>query len=151
MHTESETFIWTMECMTRFHVIFAIDCCQLVKMVNQKNDLLLHTQCLQRHFSYLEIKHISRPQNIMADRLAWDVRSQPSIYVHMDTKFFFLVSSVFIECLCRLFMSMTKKPDNIQKSKKVIIIVLQYNNLIYWMQHLYSSFIRIAGFYFSFW
>ncbi|KAL0853545.1 hypothetical protein Bca101_058697 [Brassica carinata] len=95
LHTEVEALIWTMECMRnlrQYHVRFAMDCSQLVKMVSEPEEwpafavYLEDIMNLKRNFQSSEIIHISRTHNTKADSLTRRVRKQLSFTVHMDTE-----------------------------------------------------------------
>ena len=76
-----------MKCMRnlrQFHVTFATDCSQLVKIVSEPHDwpafatYLEEIKNLKSSFTHSAIIHISRRHNTTADRLAQSARKQPS-------------------------------------------------------------------------
>ena len=83
LHSELEALIWAMESMKnlrQFHVMFATDCSQLVKMVSEPAEwpafatYLEDIQHLKENFNHSEIIHISITQNTRADNLARSAR-----------------------------------------------------------------------------
>ena len=93
LHVEMEALLCAMECMRnlrQFHVTFATDSSQLVKMVSKLEECpafvsyLGDVKVLKESFSRSEIVHVPRMQNTKADSLARSVRKQPSFVVHMD-------------------------------------------------------------------
>ncbi|KAL0716162.1 hypothetical protein Bca4012_065484 [Brassica carinata] len=95
LHSEIEAFIWAMECMKnlrQFHVTFATDCTQLVKMVSEPEEwpafatYLEDIRVLRESFHHSELLHISRTHNGRADSLARSVRKQPTFVVYMDAE-----------------------------------------------------------------
>ena len=96
LHSEMEALIWAMESMRnlrQFHVTFATDCSQLVKMVSEPEELpafatyLEDIKHLNTSFNHSEIIHVPRTQNTRADSLARSARKQPSFVVHMDSDY----------------------------------------------------------------
>ncbi|KAL0815994.1 hypothetical protein Bca101_072438 [Brassica carinata] len=94
LHAEMEALLWAMVCMRnlrQFHVTFATDCSQLVKMVSEPEEwpafanYLEDVKNLKESFTRSEIIYVPRTQNTKADRIAHSVRKQPSFVVHMDT------------------------------------------------------------------
>ena len=78
-HSEIESFIWTMECMSnlrQYTVTFAADCSQLVKMVSEPEEwpafasYLEDIKILKRSFNSLKLVLIPRTQNLRADSLS---------------------------------------------------------------------------------
>ena len=96
LRSEVEAFIWTMESMrnlSQYHVIFATDCIQLVKMVSAPEDwpafanYLDNIKIFQESYTHsAEIIHIPRTLNTKVDSLARSARKQASFVVHMDAK-----------------------------------------------------------------
>ena len=93
LHAEMKALLWATECMNnlrQFHVTFATDCSQLVKMVSEPEEWLVFTsylenlKILKEIFLRSEIIYVPRTQNTKADSLACSVRKQPSFVVHMD-------------------------------------------------------------------
>ena len=92
LHAEIGALIWKMENMKNlieFHVTFATDYSQLVKMVLDPEKLsafetyLEDIHILKERFSYLEI---SRTQNTRTDSLVRIAMNQSSYIVYMDTR-----------------------------------------------------------------
>ena len=107
LHSEVEALIWEMESMRnlrQYHVTFATDCIQLVKMVSAPKDWpefanhLDDIKILQESFTHSEIIHISRTLNTNANNLARSSRKQTFFVVHMDgCRVTNLVCRVYIE------------------------------------------------------
>lgn len=111
LHSEIEALIWKMENMKNlieFHVIFATDYSQLMKMVSDLEKLyafktyLEDIHILKKRFSYLEI---SRTQNTRTDSLVRIAMNQSSYIVYMDTK----LPIWFAKCLIDYVKLMTQK------------------------------------------
>ena len=95
LHSEMEALIWEMESMRslrQYHVTFATDCIQLVKMVSSPEDwpaflnYLDDIKILQESFTHSDIIHITRTLNTKADSLAQNARKQTSFVVYMDAE-----------------------------------------------------------------
>ena len=89
LHLEVEALIWAMECMRnlrQFHVTFATDCSQLVKMVSEPEEwpefesYLKDIKMLKSSFLSSEIIHVPRTENIKADNLAWNARKLTIVF-----------------------------------------------------------------------
>ncbi|XP_013704909.1 uncharacterized protein LOC125608586 [Brassica napus] len=89
-----EALIWAMECMKTLQfsdVVFEIDFSQLVKMVSSLEDwpaFATHMEEFNRSktfFPSFKIRHITRTQNTMADKLARGARSSPSAMLYVDS------------------------------------------------------------------
>ena len=80
------------EKLRQFHVTFATDCSQLLKMVlvpeewpsfdNEMGDIKL----LKRSFLNSEIVHVPQTENQKADSLARSTRKKLSFFIHMDAE-----------------------------------------------------------------
>ena len=90
-----EALIWAMQCMRnlhQFHVIFATDCFQLMKMVSEQEEwpafesYMHDIRILKTSFISSEIIHVLRTENQKADSLARSARKQSSFIVHMDAE-----------------------------------------------------------------
>ena len=95
LHSEMEALIWAMESMwnlRQYHVTFATDCIQLVKIVSSPEDwpafanYLDDIKILQESFTHSEIIHITPTLNTKADSMARSARKQTSFVVHMDAE-----------------------------------------------------------------
>ncbi|KAL0715042.1 hypothetical protein Bca4012_022021 [Brassica carinata] len=95
LHAEIEVLLWAMECIRnlhQFHVTFATDCSQLVKMVSELEEwptfanYLEDIKILRGNFNHSEIIHIPRTQNLKADSLAHSAGKQSFFVVHMDAE-----------------------------------------------------------------
>lgn len=95
LHSEVEALIWANECMKnlrQFHVTFATDCSQLVKIVSESEEwpvfesYLEDIKLLRRSFFNSDIVHVPRTENLHADSFARSARKQPSFVVHMDAE-----------------------------------------------------------------
>ncbi|KAL0734016.1 hypothetical protein Bca4012_010226 [Brassica carinata] len=78
--------------LRQFHVTFATDYSQLVKIVSDPEEwpafatYLEDIRLLKNSFNYSEIIHVPRTQNTRADNLARSARKQPFFVVHMDSE-----------------------------------------------------------------
>ena len=94
LHAECEALIWAMECMKTLQfsdVVFVTDCSQLVKMVSSPEEwpaFATHMEEFCRSktfFPNFMLRHISKAQNTMADKLARGARSSPSAILYVDS------------------------------------------------------------------
>ena len=83
-----------MECMKTFQfsdVVFATDSSQLVKMVSTPEEwpaFSTHIEELRRSKTFFpnsKIRHISKAQNTMVDKLAHGASSSPSTMLYVDS------------------------------------------------------------------
>ena len=78
--------------LRQYHIKFATDCSQLVKMVSEPEELsafasyLEDIKVLKRSFNHSELIHLPWTQNTRAESLAWSVRQQSLFVVHMDVE-----------------------------------------------------------------
>ena len=95
LHSEMEALIWAMESMRnlrQYHVTFATECIQLVKMVSTPEEwpafanYLDDIKILQESFHHSKIIHIPKTLNTKADSLARSARKQTSFVVHIDAE-----------------------------------------------------------------
>ena len=85
-------------------VVFATDCSQLVKMVSTPEEWSAFSTHMEEFihsktfFPDFRIRHISRAQNILADKLARDARSSSSamLYVNSSPPVLFTESGGFV-------------------------------------------------------
>lgn len=94
-HSEMEALTCAMESMRKlrqYHVTFATDCIQLVKIVSTPEEwaafanYLDDIKVLQQSFHHSEIIHIPRTLNTKADNLERSNKKQTSFAVHMDAE-----------------------------------------------------------------
>lgn len=92
LHEKMEALIWAMECMKRlrqFHVIFATNCSQLVKMVSEPEEwstfivYLEEFQKLKNGYVAFQLKHIPRTHNLFSCTCA---RNHYVYFSHMNTE-----------------------------------------------------------------
>ncbi|XP_056841697.1 uncharacterized protein LOC130494887 [Raphanus sativus] len=95
LHSEIEALLWAMECvrnLRQFHVTFATDCSQLVKMVLKPDEwpafatYLADIKTLKESFHSLEIIHVPCTHNLKADSLARSARKHMSFVVYIVAK-----------------------------------------------------------------
>ena len=112
LHSVVEALIWVMESMRnlrQYHITFATDCIQLVKMVSAPEDwpafaiYLDEIKNLQGIFTHSEIIHIPRTLNTKADSLARSPRNQTSFVVHMDA-FYCSYGCRVTSLVCRIYI-----------------------------------------------
>lgn len=109
LHSEIEALSWTIECMRnlrQFHLTFAINYSQLIKMVSEPEEwpafesYLEDIRILKGSFNHLKIIHIPRTQNTKTDSLVRRAMQQSFHVVHMDAELPICMQSLSWVCFC---------------------------------------------------